>query len=303
MEDESNNSEMETAFSNDDVLAKLEAYTDMPEASENSEQADEHVEENASEETDVETPDEAEQFFEINGEQVALSELQSGYLRQADYTKKTQTLAEERKAYQLEQFDKNQVRSHAIELIEQAKVELAAILSVNPEPDWETLLREDPHSYMLAQVEWQKREQAVRAFRDQHAQMIADKEAFEAQQHQQELEASQAYLKDKYPELRDRSTATQALGEMSELLGSYGFNQQDVNGLSDHRVISLIYDFQKLLKTQKAIPQVVQKMEQKPVISQKQNSSKTSDAYTRDFNKFNKSRNGNDAIALISRLL
>ncbi|ASY63606.1 hypothetical protein SJ05684_c21650 [Sinorhizobium sojae CCBAU 05684] len=71
----------------------------------------------------------------------------------------------------------------------------------------------------------------------------------------------------------------------------------------DDRVISIIYDFTKLLKAQKAIPEVVAKMEQKPVISQKQNSSKASDAYTRDFNKFNKTRNGNDAIALISRLL
>ncbi|MCK3776211.1 hypothetical protein MZK49_05640 [Ensifer sesbaniae] len=305
MEDEALISDNETALSNDDLMAKFEAvFDDMPEASDNSEQADEHVEETPVEDESAETPSEPEDaIFEIDGEQVPLSELRNRMMMRADYQRKTQELSEQRKVYQEAQFDKNQLRLEAIQGIEALKQQMAIEFRQMEQPDWDYLVENDPAEFQRQQYIWGKREAAVRQMYDAEVALREQATAYEAEQQKLELEASQTRLLEKYPELRDRSTATQALGEMSELLGSYGFNQQDVNGLSDHRVISLIYDYQKLLKAQKAIPAVVQKMEQKPVISQKQNSPKTSDAYTRDFNKFNKSRNGNDAISLISRLL
>ncbi|MGH0331029.1 hypothetical protein [Sinorhizobium meliloti] len=307
MEDEAIIPEAGTAISNEDAVDRISALLDMPDEASDvaSEQADtEHVEEPASDETDVETPDTEEQFFEINGEQVPLSEIRASYLRQADYTRKTQELAEQRKVYQEAQFDKNQLRMEALQGIEALKQQMAIEFSMlPPEPDWDELLKEDPHSYMLAQREWQRREAYAKQVWEAEQALKQKADAYEKEQRQIALQESQKRLLEKYPELRDRSTATNALAEMSELLASYNFTQEDVNDLHDDRVISLIYDFQKLLRTQKAIPEVVAKMEQKPVISQKNTSAKTSDAYTRDFNKFNKTRNGNDAIALISRLL
>ena len=82
-----------------------------------------------------------------------------------------------------------------------------------------------------------------------------------------------------------------------------GFSREEIQGVSDYRIVGILYELSKAMKAHKAIPGVVQKMEQKPVISQKQNSAKASDAYTRDLSRFNKSRKGDDAIALISRLL
>lgn len=41
------------------------------------------------------------QVIEINGEQVPLDELKNGYLRQSDYTKKTQELAQQRKEHEI----------------------------------------------------------------------------------------------------------------------------------------------------------------------------------------------------------
>jgi hypothetical protein len=38
--------------------------------------------------------------FEVSGEQVSLDDLKAGYLRQADYTRKTQKLAEDQKKYE-----------------------------------------------------------------------------------------------------------------------------------------------------------------------------------------------------------
>ncbi|RVM15382.1 caspase family protein [Sinorhizobium meliloti] len=306
MEDElSNNSEMETAtLSNEDILAQFEATLDMPEASDNSEQADEHVEEPDADENASETPsDTDEPVFEIDGEQLPLSEVRNRMMRQADYTRKTQELAEQRKVYQEAQFDKNQLRMEALQGIEALKQQMAIEFRQMEQPDWDYLVENDPAEFQRQQFIWGKREAAVRQMYEAEQALKQQADAYEKEQRQIALQESQKRLLEKYPELRDRSTATNALGEMSELLSSYGFTQEDVNDLHDDRVISLIYDFQKMLRTQKAIPEVVAKMEQKPVISQKNTSAKTSDAYTRDFNKFNKTRNGKDAIALISRLL
>ncbi|MDX0947219.1 hypothetical protein GOD93_16330 [Sinorhizobium medicae] len=306
MEDKlSNNSEMETAtLSNEDILAQFEATLDMPEASDNSEQADEHVEEPDADENASETPsDTDEPVFEIDGEQLPLSEVRNRMMRQADYTRKTQELAEQRKVYQEAQFDKNQLRMEALQGIEALKQQMAIEFRQMEQPDWDYLVENDPAEFQRQQFIWGKREASVRQMYEAEQALKQQADAYEKEQRQIALQESQKRLLEKYPELRDRSTATNALGEMSELLSSYGFTQEDVNDLHDDRVISLIYDFQKMLRTQKAIPEVVAKMEQKPVISQKNTSAKTSDAYTRDFNKFNKTRSGNDAIALISRLL
>lgn len=306
MEDEAIIPEAGTAISNEDAVDRISALLDMPDEASDvaSEQADtEHVEEPASDETDVETPDTEEQFFEINGEQVPLSEIRASYLRQADYTRKTQELAEQRKVYQEAQFDKNQLRMEALQGIEALKQQMAIEFRQMEQPDWDYLVENDPAEFQRQQFIWGKREAAVRQMYEAEQALKQQADAYEKEQRQIALQESQKRLLEKYPELRDRSTATNALAEMSELLASYNFTQEDVNDLHDDRVISLIYDFQKLLRTQKAIPEVVAKMEQKPVISQKNTSAKTSDAYTRDFNKFNKTRNGNDAIALISRLL
>lgn len=306
MEDElSNNSEMETAtLSNEDILAQFEATLDMPEASDNSEQADEHVEEPDADENASETPsDTDEPVFEIDGEQLPLSEVRNRMMRQADYTRKTQELAEQRKAYQEAQFDKNQLRMEALQGIEALKQQMAIEFRQMEQPDWDYLVENDPAEFQRQQYVWQKREAAVRQMYEAEMALRTQAEAYEKEQHQLAIQESQQQFMQRFPEMRDPQKSAEALGEITQLLVDNGFTKEEIQGVSDWRIVGLLYELNKAMKAQKAIPEVVAKMEQKPVISQKNSSAKTSDAYTRDFNKFNKTRNGNDAIALISRLL
>ncbi|WP_455918659.1 hypothetical protein [Ensifer canadensis] len=303
MEDESNNSEMETAFNDDNVLARLEAtLDDMPEASDNSEQAEDHVEKEPVADDASETPDTDEQFFDINGEQVSLSEIRSSYLRQADYTKKTQEIAEQRKVYQT---DLNQIRHDALQGIEMTKKELVALFGDELESNinWQQLAEDDPHRWAIEREKWAAREARVQALHQTEMQLRQQMEADERAAHQHALQESQKLFLTKYPEMRDQGKSAQALGEITSLLIDNGFTQEEINGVSDWRIVGILYELNKAIKAQKAIPDVVAKMEQKPVISQKQNSSKTSDAYTRDFAKFNKTRSGKDALSLIEQLL
>lgn len=61
-------------------------------------QSTEEVKQDQVESTEIQPPKEETQLFEVNGEQVSQDELIKGYMRQSDYTRKTQALAQERKS-------------------------------------------------------------------------------------------------------------------------------------------------------------------------------------------------------------
>lgn len=303
MEDESNNSPVETALDDASAVDRIAALLDVPEASDEvSEQADEHVEETVAEEV-TDEPDTEEQFFDIDGQSVSLSEIRASYLRQADYTRKTQELAEQRKAYQEAQFDKNQLRMDALQGIEVIKQQLAIEFQQIEQPNWDELLRDDPHQFLIEQQKWARKEAAVKQMFDAEQALRTKQAEYEAEMHQMELREHKAKFIERYPEMSNPAKSAEVLEDVVKLMIDHGFTQNEINGVSDHRIIGVLYELSKAVKTQKAIPQVVQKMEQKPAISVKGTSSKASDAYTRDLNKFNSTKSGSDAIALISRLL
>ncbi|AYD00921.1 hypothetical protein [Neorhizobium sp. NCHU2750] len=306
MEDESNNSGMETALDDASAVDRIAALLDDNiEASDVSEQAVENVEDEPTAEDDdaVETPDTEETYFDIDGQNVSLSEIRASYLRQADYTRKTQELAEQRKAYQEAQFDKNQLRMEALQGIEALKQQMAIEFRQTQQPNWDELLRDDPHQFLIEQQNWARKEAAVKQMYDAEQALRTKQAEYEAEMHQAQLRESQTQFLAKYPEMQDKSKSAEALGQITQLLIDNGFTKEEIEGVSDYRIVGILYELNKAINAQKAIPQVVQKMEQKPAISVKGTSSKASDAYTKDFNKFNKSRKGDDAIALISRLL
>lgn len=306
MENEATIQGTETAISDDNAVDRIAALLDMPEASDDSEQATvEHVEDQpVAEETDaIETPETEETYFDIDGQNVSLSEIRASYLRQADYTKKTQELAEQRRVYQEAQFDKNQLRMEALQGIEALKQQMAIEFQQLEMPNWDELLRDDPHQFLLEQQKWQKREAVVKNLYDVETALRTKKAEYEAEQHQLQLRESQQQFLAKYPEMRDANKSAEALGEITQLLIDNGFTKEEIEGVSDYRMVGILYELNKAMKVQKAIPAVVEKQSAKPAISVKGNSSKASDAYTRDYNTFNKTRKGDDAIALISRLL
>jgi len=64
------------------------------------------------------------QVFEVNGEQVSLDELQKGYMRQSDYTRKTQDLAQQRQQVQTPEVSGNaegdEERTNAIAFLKES---------------------------------------------------------------------------------------------------------------------------------------------------------------------------------------
>jgi len=302
MEEESNNPELGTAIDINEA-ATLISNMGMPEDS--TEQTEEHVEQPTTEvdeqETEaVETPE--DQFIEIDGEQISLSDLRNGYLRQQDYTRKTQEIAEERRQYRENQRDVNALRSEAIQGIEQIKQELSVQFQFMEKPDFDWLAQNDPAEFIRQQHVWQQREDQVRQLWEAEQHLKQKAAEFEAEQHKAALQESHERFISKYPEMKDRAKSEEAFSEITQYLLDTGFTKEEIQSVSDYRIIDILYQNVQLQKAQRKVPEVVAKMNKKPVLSAKQTSTKP-DMNRSEIEQFNKTRSVNDAAALIKKLL
>ena len=116
----------------------------------------EEVEEDPTEETEVEAEDEpdviTEGVIEINGEKVAVEEIKLGYMRQADYTKKTQAVAEQRKAAEEQTVN---YESTLNALLTAAGADLSRFDNVN----WEQAAVDNPDQYKQAKAMFEQTKQ------------------------------------------------------------------------------------------------------------------------------------------------
>lgn len=179
--------------------------------------------------------------IEVDGEQKTIEELRSGFLRQKDYTRKTQELAENRRV-QAEQFQE----------IERERAEYAQLLpamaerikqTAEQEPDWDTLYDADPVMAAKTERQWRKQQegrvaqlQAVQAEQQRMQQLAQNK-----QQHMQNsyLEQQRHVLPDIIPEWRDNKVAAKEATQIRDFLLNEGFTEQDVSGMSNATLVKL----------------------------------------------------------------
>lgn len=236
----------EGPLSIDDALDAMEDRSAAPEVEEGetleteAEEAEaEEVEEESENETDdqdePESEDEGPEVYDISeygeiavkladGTQTTLADLAKGTLRQADYTRKTTELSQARK--EIEQMEQ------ALAEKERQLNEQFASLE-EPEPDWEKLAEEDPLGLPLAQINWQKKQQAKQAAREKVQQAEQQKmREFQAQTVQKALEAM--------PEWTDGSKFEAGAKLRKQAALNAGFTEAEYNQAVDFRLAVLL---------------------------------------------------------------
>jgi len=169
----------EATLAIDQLLGPEEDTQDQAEAQEPEEAQDEEVEtdaeeyeaddedeaselddeDNTEEVIEQELPDDLTIKVKLDGEEteVTLDELRKGYSRYSDYTRKTQALAEERKAFQSEAEAIRMERAQYAELLPALKAQIEA--QTEAEPDWDNLYNEDPIEAARLERHWRKTQQ------------------------------------------------------------------------------------------------------------------------------------------------
>ena len=228
----------------------------------------ENKEEESQEETSTDVSQEEEQIetqekqdsplhsVKVNGQEfnVTLDELRNGYSRDADYRQKTESLAFEKKQFQSE--SEKQRQDYSTKLNELNQLMSLAQQQLNEETqnvDLEKLYEEDPTE--AARIEHRlrrKQEKLNLAMEKTQSEQKAQFDMF--------LKDQQSKLMAKMPEFNDPTKASQLKSSMKNTLNSYGFNDQEVAQVYDHRIVMLVNDAMKYRNMQKARPNLAKKI-------------------------------------------
>lgn len=190
--------------------------------------ADEEVEDPTDDPEAEET--EKELTFEVGGETLSAEELKLGYLRQSDYTQKTQNLAESRKAAEA-QLEETTATMSA--LLSAAGADLSRFQGV----DWERAAVENPEQYKQAKASFEQT-------RSTYDFIKAQSDQYQEQQQQQADTAQKEAATESLTVLK--TNIPNWNNDLYYAIGSYaqkdlGVSSEEFHQVADHRIITALY--------------------------------------------------------------
>jgi hypothetical protein len=223
---------------------EVETDAEEYEADDEDEASEPDDEEDAEEVIEQELPDDLTIKVKLDGEEteVTLDELRKGYSRYSDYTRKTQALAEERKAFQSEAEAIRMERAQYAELLPALKAQIEA--QTEAEPDWDNLYNEDPIEAARLERHWRKTQQDKTAKMQAimaEQQRVAEETAKEQQRALAEfVQSERARLPEVIPEWKDEGTMQTEAKELREWALNNGFSERDLSALVQASHVSIL---------------------------------------------------------------
>lgn len=185
---------------------------------------------------------------------VTLDELKSGYSRDADYRRKTEELSVQRQQFQSEAEKQRQDYSNKLnelnQLMSLAQNQLNAEIA---SADLERLYEEDP-------TEALKLERKLKQKQEKFAEAVNKTRAEQQKQLQEIIKLQENELVKKLPEFSDNEKSKQLKSQMRNYLNSYGFKDQEISQIYDHRIVMLVNDAMKYRNMQKLKPNLASKI-------------------------------------------
>ena len=167
--------------------------------------------------------------------EVTLDELQKGYSRTQDYTRKTQQVAEMRKQTETELTAIRAEREQYAQLLGALSEQVKA--AAEPQIDWDRLYREDP-------IEYVRQREVMRENREKAAAIQAEQQRLAEISQQEQMKQLQAHkakqsqaLLEAVPSWKDPAKAKAEKAMLIEFGQKMGFTTQELGNIYDHRVV------------------------------------------------------------------
>ena len=229
--------------------------------------------------------------------EVTLDELKAGYSRDSDYRQKTHSLGLEKKDLEAQKTSLRQNYDTRLgELNDLISTADGFIRQQQGSKDLKKLWEEDPTS--AARLDYQLREQ-TRQIDDMKAKA---KDAY-AKQYEEYLDTQRQLAAAKIPEYSDPNKADQFRTDMRTSLRSYGFTDQEIGSLADHRFLMVIKDAMGYKSVKDKKPIVQKKVANAPKVIKagvaKSNISSGREAIKQKIGKLRKSGHIKDAQSAI----
>lgn len=252
---------LEDTPADDELVAPEAEEESAPEAEEEFSAEDEAP---ADEEAPAPEPDVPVAITLKDGTVLTPDEVEKGYLRQSDYTRKTQALAEQRKAAEA---DYEAVRSERALYAEQLGRLTEVLTGQAPQEPPAELRHSDP-------AEWTARRQEVIAYELQLAKVAGERQRVQEQmardaetRHAQYLATERDRLFEAFPEwATNREKAQQDMNALRATGAEYGFSDAELDSVADHRAIRLLHDAMQYRKSQAAKAAVQPRIAKAPVL-------------------------------------
>ena len=191
----------------------------------------------------------------VNGEKidVDLEELKAGYQKDADYRRKTEELAIEKRELKSEEDRlKNQYSTKMDDLNSLVATLNAEINNDMNSKELDALWEEDPTEAAKVDRRIQKRKQTIQ----QAQQKLRD---HQQAQFQEILRDEQRKLHLKHPEIADPIKGATVKSNIMDYLSSKGFSNEDVGRIYDSRYFDVIIDGMNFQKAKSVKPNLVSK--------------------------------------------
>ena len=238
-----------------------EASTEQADAEDASETTEEVVEDESPEDPAATLDPNLKLKVKVNGEEVeeTLAEILKGYSRTSDYTRKTQELAEQRKTHEAEFLRVQGERQMYAQRMAQLE---SAIIDITPqEPDWDKVQTETPDRFPQLWAQWSQHQQRIKAIREERAAADAAVQRDQEQSRAQYLQAEQEKLIEALPALKDPEVAKSTKAQMVAYVKNMGYSNEQIERLTDHRLIVLIDKAMKYDAAQQKKPAIQARIE------------------------------------------
>ena len=192
---------------------------------------------------DEEEPKEEEQpqtfTVKVDGKDVSvtLEELQKGYSRTQDYTRKTQQIAEVRKQVEAETQAVRAERAQYAQLLSALQAQLQA---TEPQVDLDRLYNEDPIEWVRQKEILRERQEKAYAIQAEQQRLAQLSQQEQQQAMEQQLIAQKDALLSALPEWKDPKKAKAEKALVVETAKSVGFTEDDLKQVYDHRLVLLL---------------------------------------------------------------
>ena len=244
----------------------------------------------------------------VSGEEVevSLDELLNGYSRTADYQKKTQSLAEQRKAVEAERVKIEEAAKTRETYAQRLQVIEQLLQQQSQGEDLSALKTEDPIAYAVAMAEKVEREKQLQAVQIERQRVQQEQMAHQQALLQKHMQAEQQKLVEAIPEFKDDVKAEVVRRDIRNYAKSIGFTDQELSQVYDSRAVLALYkaaQYDKLMANKGAATKKVATAPKtiRPGTSNPQSSE--NEAVKKERARLRQSGNKKDAARLFERFL
>lgn len=196
--------------------------------------------------------------------EVTIDELVKGYQREKDYTKKTQTLAEQRKAVEAERQAVEQAKQLRDTYAQRLQIIEQALRSQSDGENLDELKETDPIGYAVKVAERSENEKRLYAIRAEQARIAQMQQSEQAQQLSQVVSQEAEKLSKVLPEYADPQKGETIRKSIRSYAESVGFSADELSKVYDSRAVLTLYKAMQYDKLMSNKGEVNKKVSQAP---------------------------------------